>query len=101
MPLESKPVVVDTNILFSALLSSQSDFTEVLLNSEQKFFVCEQVFVELFRRKEKIVRYSHLSEDDVASTALSRTAQTDHALQRRFDRARKSVCSLRSMPRNR
>ncbi len=58
-------VVVDTNILFSALLSSQSKFTEILLTSEHQFYVCELVLVELFKHKEKIVRLSRLSEDDV------------------------------------
>jgi predicted nucleic acid-binding protein len=58
-------VVVDTNILFSALLSSQSKFTEILLTSEHQFYVCELVLVELFKHKQKIVRLSRLSEDDV------------------------------------
>ncbi len=63
---EDKPIVVDTNILFSALLNSQSGFVEVLLKSGHQFYICEQVFVELFKRKEKIVRLSRLSEDDIA-----------------------------------
>jgi len=58
-------VVVDTNILFSALLNSQSKFTELLPTSEHQFYVCELVLVELFKHKEKIVRLSRLSEDDV------------------------------------
>jgi predicted nucleic acid-binding protein len=63
---EDKPVVVDTNILFSALLNGQSGFAEALLNSGRRFFVCEQVLVEIFRRKEKIIKFSRLSEDEVA-----------------------------------
>ncbi len=64
MPLQ-RPVVVDTNILFSALLRSQSSFAKVLLESAYGFFVCEQVFVELFKHKEKIVQASQLSEDEI------------------------------------
>jgi len=60
-----RPVVVDTNILFSALLRSQSSFAKVLLESAHGFFVCEQVFVELFKHKEKIVHASQLSEDEI------------------------------------
>ncbi len=60
-----QPIVVDTNILFSALLSSQSSFAEILLGSDCRFFVGEQVLVELFKRKEKLVKVSLLSEDEI------------------------------------
>jgi predicted nucleic acid-binding protein len=60
-----QPIVVDTNILFSALLNSQSSFAEILLGSDCRFFVCEQVLVELFKRKEKLVKVSQLSEDEI------------------------------------
>jgi predicted nucleic acid-binding protein len=59
------PVVVDTNILFSALLRQGTRFAELLLGSEFEFFVCESVLVELFRRKDKLVRASKLSEEEV------------------------------------
>ena len=59
------PVIVDTNILFSALLSSRSKFADILLTTENKFFVCELVLVELFKHKEKIIRLSRLSEDEI------------------------------------
>lgn len=58
-------IVVDTNILFSALISSQSSFINPLLSSKYDFFVCEQVLVELFKRKEKLVKVSSLSEDEI------------------------------------
>ncbi|MEW6379762.1 MAG: PIN domain-containing protein [bacterium] len=60
---EISPVVVDTNILFSALLRTGSSMAEVLLKHEQPFFICETVLVELFKLKEKIVRLSQLSEE--------------------------------------
>jgi predicted nucleic acid-binding protein len=63
--LENKPIIVDTNVIFSALLRGQATFTKLLLTSEHRFFVCEQVLVELFKRKEKIVKASQLTEDDV------------------------------------
>ena len=60
-----QPIIVDTNVLFSALLSSQSSFAEILHGSDCRFFVCEQVLVELFKRKEKLVKVSKLSEDEI------------------------------------
>ncbi|MGE0104625.1 MAG: PIN domain-containing protein [Blastocatellales bacterium] len=66
MPSDSEDIVVDTNILFSALLSARSDFSEILLKSPHRFFICEQVLVELFRRKEKLLKLSRLSETDLA-----------------------------------
>lgn len=60
-----KPVIVDTNILFSALLNSQSSFAETLLKSEHQFYVCEQILVEMFKHKEKIAKLSKLPESDL------------------------------------
>lgn len=61
----TRPVVVDTNIIFSALLRRSTHFAEVLLGSGREFLISESVLVELFRRRDKIVRLSKLSEEDV------------------------------------
>jgi predicted nucleic acid-binding protein len=60
-----KPVIIDTNILFSALLRSQSTFAQTILGSEHSFYICESVIVELFKHKEKLVRLSHLTEEEI------------------------------------
>lgn len=60
-----EPVVVDTNVLFSALLRTSSSFAQQILASGHDFFVCEAVIVELFRHKERIVQMSRLSEEEV------------------------------------
>ncbi len=60
-----EPVVVDTNVLFSALLRTTSSFAQQLLASGHDFFVCESVIVELFKHKERIVRLSRLSEEEI------------------------------------
>ena len=65
MKTSNRPVIVDTNILFSALLTNRSKFAETLLATENDFFVCEMVLVELFKHKEKIVKLSGLSEDEI------------------------------------
>jgi len=62
---QNQPVIVDTNILFSALLRDKSRFTELLLDSNYNFFICEQVLVELFKRKEKILKASQLREEEI------------------------------------
>lgn len=61
----AEPVVVDTNVLFSALLRKGAHFTEVLLTSDRRFLINERVVVELFKHKEKIVRLSRLDDEDV------------------------------------
>lgn len=61
----SEPVVVDANILFSALLRQDSKFTQLLLTSKHPFFVCEATIVELFKHKERIIALSKLSETEV------------------------------------
>lgn len=50
-----KPIVVDTNILFSALLRAETGLAQVLFESIHDFFICETTLTELFRRKEKLV----------------------------------------------
>ncbi len=57
-----KKIVVDTNILFSALLKDESFFTKAIADSEHSFFICESTIVELFKHKERIVQLSGLSE---------------------------------------
>lgn len=62
---ESPAIIVDTNILFSALLRQDSRFTRAILNSGSPFYVCESILIELFRHKERIVHRSKLTEDEV------------------------------------
>lgn len=61
----AQAVVVDANNLFSALLRGDSSFAQTLFASEHTFFICESTVVELFKRKEKLVKLSKLSETEV------------------------------------
>lgn len=62
----SAPVVVDTNILFSSLVSGgRSAFTRTLRESRRQFVAGELVLTELFKHKERIVAASRLSDDEV------------------------------------
>jgi predicted nucleic acid-binding protein len=58
-------IVVDANVLFSALLRPDSPFTRRIVQSEKALFVCESAIVSLFKYKERIVTLSRLSEEDV------------------------------------
>jgi len=59
------PVIVDTNILFSALLREPSRFVELLFQAEFDFYICEYVIIELFKHKDRLQKQSKLSEDDL------------------------------------
>lgn len=60
-----QPIIVDTNIIFSTLLREQSQFLQLILDGKYDFFVCELILMELFKHKEKIIRLSQLSENEV------------------------------------
>jgi predicted nucleic acid-binding protein len=59
-------VVVDTNILFSALVSRRSRLREILLMESGLNFCCPRfIFSELFKHKERIVAATDLSEEEL------------------------------------
>ena len=62
----SDAVVVDTNLVFSALVSRRARLREVLLNEPDLRLLCPRfLFVELFKHKERITRATELSEDEL------------------------------------
>lgn len=60
-------VVVDSNILFSALLKADAKRAEIILNPAFNLekISCYFLYIELFRHKEKILQVSKLSEEDI------------------------------------
>ena len=58
-------VVVDSNIIFSALLSKNSFLLETLLKEEHHFIAPNFLFTEIFKHKEKILKHSKLSETEL------------------------------------
>lgn len=67
------PVVVDTNILFAALVSRRSPLREILLmETGVRFCSPRFIFTELFKHKERIRAATDLSEEELleAVTAL-------------------------------
>lgn len=62
---DAMKVVVDTNIIFSALLDHNSSFTDILTNSKIDFFIPKYAYIELFKYKEKIMKLTKHTLDEV------------------------------------
>lgn len=58
-------IIVDSNIVFSALLRKNNTFSQIIFFSDYNFFANEQMLVEIFKYKEKILKLSKLSEDEL------------------------------------
>ncbi|MFZ3137375.1 MAG: putative toxin-antitoxin system toxin component, PIN family [Thermodesulfovibrionales bacterium] len=58
-------VVVDTNIVFSAFLSKNSKYRELLFDDKYEFYSPNFVFLEIFKHKEKILKCTKESEEEV------------------------------------
>lgn len=61
-------IVVDANIIFSALLNADSTFLSTISDNKYKFVSPYFLFVELFKHKEKILKYTKISEADLLIT---------------------------------
>ena len=61
-------IIVDTNIVFSAILNSKSRIGKILLNSNQhfQFFSCNYLRIEIQRHKKKLLKLTGLTETDLA-----------------------------------
>lgn len=61
-------IIVDTNIVFSAILNSNSRIGKILLNSKEhfQFYTCDYLRTEILRHRNKILKLTKLTEDDLA-----------------------------------
>ena len=61
-------LIVDTNIVFSALLNSNSRIGRLLLDSRDKFqfYSCKYLQKEIYRHSDKIRHYSGLNNDNLS-----------------------------------
>jgi predicted nucleic acid-binding protein len=61
-------IIVDTNIVFSALLNSNSKIGRLLLNSRNyfEFYSCKYLQKGIQHHFYKILNYSHLKEEDLS-----------------------------------
>jgi predicted nucleic acid-binding protein len=58
-------VIIDTNIVFSSLLSGNHKFHSLLFNDELELAAPNFIFIELFKHKEKILKHSKLSNEEL------------------------------------
>ncbi len=60
-------VIIDTNIIFSALLREDNRYARAIIKNEKgyDFYVVYFTIVELFKHKERIKEFSNLSEEDI------------------------------------
>ena len=58
-------LVIDTNILFSALLKRNSNEFQIIKSGKHEIYACQYSVVELFKHKEKLVRLSGLQEEEL------------------------------------
>jgi len=58
-------VIVDTNIIFSSLLNQQSLLSDTLFRDDLDFIMPKYAYIELFKHKEKIIRFSKHDEDEI------------------------------------
>lgn len=58
-------IIIDTNILFSALLSKNNVFIDFIFSKKHKIYTCNYLFIEIFKHKEKLLKLSKLSEDEL------------------------------------
>jgi len=57
-------IIIDTNIIFSALLS-KTTLRKILFLKEYNFYSPNFVIAEIFRHKEKILKFTKSEESDV------------------------------------
>jgi len=61
-----KKLIVDTNIMFSALLGKSKTIRDILFSSENvKPYSCKYSIVELFKHKDKLIKNSALEEEEI------------------------------------
>jgi len=58
-------VIVDSNIIFSALLHEESRIAETLFLSEHQFMAPQFAIVEVFKYKEKVIQFSKMPKEKV------------------------------------
>ncbi len=89
-------LVVDTNILISSLMSPTGRVADVLFNhlAEAELFCPHVLVIELFDKKDRILRYTKLSATDVSElyyqllkriTFVNEVLIADQALQQAYD----------------
>ena len=61
-------IIVDTNIVFSAILNSTSKIGQIIINSSKhfEFFSCHYLEIEIQKHRNKLLKLTKLSENELA-----------------------------------
>ena len=61
-------IIVDTNIVFSAILNSSSRIGKILLNSKEhfQFYTCDYLRIEIQRHRNKLLKLTKLTDNELA-----------------------------------
>jgi len=59
-----KSIVIDTNLIFSALIPEASKIRDVLFDNKIAFYAPNYLIVEIYKRKDKLIECSNLDESD-------------------------------------
>ncbi len=63
-------VVIDANILFSAFLSKNSKYRDLLFDEAYEFYSPNFIFLEIFKHKEKLLKCTKESEEESSKILL-------------------------------
>ena len=61
----NKIIVLDTSILFSAMLSEHSSARAILLDDDFTFYCPNYLVLEIYKHKERLMRKAKSDDDDV------------------------------------
>ena len=70
-----KRVVLDTNLLFSALRSRYTAYREILFSDEHIFYSSKYIIVEIFKHKERILKGIKTADESEVYEYLNETLQ--------------------------
>lgn len=61
-------IVVDTNIVFSAILNTNSRIAQILIyeNPKFQFYSCDYLRIEILRHQDKLLKLTRLSVDELS-----------------------------------
>ena len=59
-----KSAVIDTNLIFSALIPQKSKIRDYLFDNELTFYTPNYLISEIYKHKEKLIENSKLTEDE-------------------------------------
>jgi predicted nucleic acid-binding protein len=79
-----RKIVLDTNLLFSALRSRNTTFREKLFSDEYTFYSSKYIIVEIFKHKERIFKNAKIADEGEVYEYLNEILQRIHFVNEDF-----------------